>query len=156
MPMKKADWQDDLTTCFEDLQVVARCREEAIEHFDRFCDYVAEPAFEALTEELQAYHVKARFWKVRGKSVHLEVRFPKSSVDQFHYILWMPRNAVELRLRLTTKFRKSATAPLEEKTVPFIENVPPAEILKLDHDALAQDVVARYKRSLYEAAVATD
>jgi hypothetical protein len=154
--MKKADWQDDLTTCFEDLKVVARCREEALEHFERFCDYVVEPAFEALVEEFQTYQVKARFWKVRGRSIHLDVRFPKSSVDQFHYILWMPRNAVELRLKLTVKFRKSKQGPLEEKTIPFIENVPPAEILKLDQDALAQDVVARYKKSLYEAAAATD
>lgn len=68
----------------------------------------------------------------------------------------MPRNSVELKLKLTTRARKSRFGPLEEKSVPFIENVPPKEILKLDKESLAQDVVARYKKLLYETAVVSD
>jgi hypothetical protein len=152
MSKDSSGWRSDLTSCFEDLKVVERCREEAVEHFGRFCDYVAEPAFQALAGEFLRYRVKARSWSVKGKSVHFEVRFPRSQTGQFHYILWMPKNSIELKLKLTIKSRKSPLGPLEEKTVPFIENVPPKEILALDKDSLAQDVIARYRKFLYEAA----
>ena len=124
--------------------------------FDQFCEYVAEAAFEALAEEFAGYQVKTRSWKVQGKSIHLEIRFPRSRVDQFHYILWMPKNSVELRLKLTVKWRKTPLGPLEEKTVPFIEKSSPNDILKIDKDALAQDVIARYRKFLYETAVTPD
>ena len=156
MTKKDGDWRSDLTTCFEDLKVVERCREEALEHFFQFCEFVVAPAFEALSEEFLQYKVKARHWLVKGKSIHFEVRFPRSQTDQFQYILWMPKNSIELKLRLTIKSRKTPSAPLEEKTVPFIENVPPKEILGLDKNDLAQDVIARYKKFLYESAAASE
>lgn len=59
-------------------------------------------------------------------------------------------------MRLTIKSRKTPFVPLEERTVPFIENASPKEILQLDKDFLAQDVVVRYKKFLYESAVATE
>ncbi len=151
--MDTSDWRDDLKISFDDLKVIEKCRAEAIEQFDQFCDYVVEPAFEALAEEFKEYQIKMKTWKSPGKSIHLEIRFPRSRIDQFHYVLWMPKNAVELKLKLTTRVRKSRFSPLEEKSVPFIENVTPKEILKLDKESLAQDVVARYKKLLYETAV---
>ena len=151
--MDRADWKEDLKGCFLDAKVLEKCREEAVEHFDQFCEYVAESAFEALAEEFLGYQVKTRFWKVQGKSIHLEIRFPRSRVDQFHYILWMPRNSVELKLKLTVKWRRTPLGTLEEKTVPFLEKASPTEILKIDKDALAQDVIARYRKYLYETAV---
>jgi hypothetical protein len=150
------DWRSDLTTCFEDLKVVERCREEALEHFSQFCEFVVEPAFEALAGEFVQYKAKARFWRVKGRSIHFEVRFPRSQTDQFHYILWMPKNSIELKLKLTVKSRKTPLGPLEERTVPFIESVPTKEILALEKDALAQDVIARYKKFLYAAAAASE
>jgi len=154
--MDRADWKEDLKGCFLDAKVLEKCREEAVEHFDQFCEYVAESAFEALAEEFLGYQVKTRFWKVQGKSIHLEIRFPRSRVDQFHYILWMPRNSVELKLKLTVKWRRTPLGTLEEKTVPFLEKASPTEILKIDKDALAQDVIARYRKYLYETAVVPD
>jgi len=156
MTKDTGDWRSDLTTCFEDLKVVERCREEALEHFSQFCEFVVEPAFKALAEEFNRYKVKARFWQVKGRSIHFEVRFPRSQTDQFHYVLWMPKNSIELKLKLTTKSRKTPLGELEERTVPFIEKVPPREILGLDKEALAQDVIARYKKFLYESAGATE
>ena len=117
---------------------------------------VVECGVGRLAEEFLRYKVKARFWKDKGKSIRFEVRFPRSQTDQFHYILWMPKNSIELKLKLTIRSRKTPLAPLEEKTVPFIENVPPREILGLDKDALAQDVIARFKKFLYEAAAASE
>jgi len=151
--MDKTDWKEDLKGCFLDAKVLEKCREEAVEHFDQFCEYVAEAAFEALAEEFAGYQVKTRSWKVQGKSIHLEIRFPRSRVDQFHYILWMPKNSVELRLKLTVKWRRTPLGTLEEKTVPFIEKSSPSDILKIDKDALAQDVIARYRKYVYETAV---
>ena len=151
--MDRADWKEDLKGCFLDAKVLEKCREEALEHFDQFCEYVAEAAFEALAEEFLGFQVKTRFWKVQGKSIHLEIRFPRSRVDQFHYIFWMPRNSVELKLKLTVKWRRTPLGTLEEKTVTFLEKASPTEILKIDKDALAQDVIARYRKYLYETAV---
>jgi hypothetical protein len=152
MPKIPGDWRSDLTTCFDDLKVVERCREEALEHFAQFCEFIAEPAFEALAGEFLKFKLKSRFWKVEGKSVHFEVRFPRSPGDQFQYILWMPKNSVELKLRLTVKSRRTPEGEFKERTIPFIQHVPPKEILGLDRDALAHDVVARYKKFVYETA----
>ena len=154
--MDRADWKVDLKGCFIDAKVLEKCREEAFEHFDQFCEYVAEAAFEALAEEFLGYQVKTRSWKVQGKSIHLEIRFPRSRVDQFHYILWMPRHSVELKLKLTVKWRRTPLGTLEEKTVPFLEKASPTEILKIDKDSMAQDVIARYRKYLYETAVAPE
>ena len=154
--MDKAEWKEDLQGCFLDAKVLEKCREEAVEHFDQFCEYVAESAFEALTEEFLGYQVKSRSWKIQGKSIHLEIRFPRSRVDQFHYILWMPKHSVELKLKLTVKWRRTPLGTLEEKTVPFLEKASPTEILKIDKDSMAQDVIARYRKYLYETAVAPE
>jgi|GEM_PF-200420 len=149
----KPDWKSDLRSCFEDLQVIDRCRGEAVAQFDRFCDYVAEPAFEALTDEFGRYEIKCRSTWTKGASIEFEIRFPRSKEDHFHYILWLPKQAVELKLRLTIRGRKAPGAPMEEKTIPFIDKAPAKDILGIDRDALAQDVVARYKKFLYETAV---
>jgi hypothetical protein len=156
MTKNEGDWRSDLTTCFEDLKVVERCREEALDHFAQFCEFVVAPAFESLTGEFLQYKVKSRSWQVKGRSIHFEIRFPRSQTDQFHYILWMPKNSIELKLKLTIRSRKTPLSPLEERTLPFIEKVPPKEILALDKDSLAQDVIARYKKFLYEAAAASE
>ena len=51
------DWRSDLTACFEDLKVVERCREEALEHFSQFCEFVAEPAFESLADAVSCFEL---------------------------------------------------------------------------------------------------
>jgi hypothetical protein len=65
----------------------------------------------------------------------------------------MPKHSVELKLKLTVKWRRTPLGTLEEKTVPFLEKASPTEILKIDKDSLAQDVIARYRKYLYETAV---
>jgi hypothetical protein len=148
--MDDKNWKSDLKACFEDLQVIEKCRAEALERFIEFCEYVAEPAFEALEEEFLRFGVKTRYRTIRGVSTHLEIRFPRSRVDQFHYILWMPKNSVELMLKLTVRGRRTPPGPLEEKTVPLIRNVEAKEILRLEIETLAQDIIARYRKFLFE------
>jgi hypothetical protein len=121
--MENPQWKIDLRSCFEDLLVIDRCRGEAEAQFERFCDYIAEPAFEALAEEFARYEVKCRSVWVKGVSIEFEIRFPKSKEDQFHYILWLPKHAVELKLKLTLRGRRAPGGPVEEKTMPFIAKV---------------------------------
>jgi hypothetical protein len=149
-PMDDQSWRTDLAACFEDLQVIEKCRAEAVERFIDFCEYVAEPAFEALGEEFLRFAVKTKSRTIRGVSTHLEIRFPRSRVDQFHYILWMPKNSVELTLKLTVRGRRTPSGPLEEKTVPLIRNVEAKELLQLEIEALAQDSIARYRKFLFD------
>ena len=144
------NWKNDLAACFEDLQVIEKCRTEAVERFIEFCEYVAEPAFEALGEELLRFGVKTKSRTIRGVSAHLEIRFPRSRIDQFHYILWMPKNSVELVLKLTVRGRRTPSGPLAEKIVPLIQKVEAKEILKLEVEALAQDIIARYRKFLFD------
>jgi len=154
--MDDQSWRTDLKACFEDLQVIEKCRAEALERFSEFVAYVAEPAFEALEGEFQAFRVKTRYRTLQGVATHFEIRFPKSRIDQFHYILWMPKNAVELKLKLTVRGRRTPTGPLEEKTIPLIQKVTAKEILKLEIDALAQDIVARYRKFLFDGVLDAD
>jgi len=154
--MDDQNWKDDLKACFDDLRVIATCRAEALERFVEFCDYVVEPAFEALEGEFLRFQVKSKYRTVPGASTHLGVRFPRSRVDQFHYILWMPKNSVELKLKITIQGRRSPAGPLEEKTMPFIVKSTAKEILKIEIDALAQDVIARYRKFLFEGVLGSD
>jgi hypothetical protein len=154
--MDDGNWKDDLKAVFDDLRVIEKCRAEALERFVEFCDYVAEPAFEALEGEFLQFRVKSKYRTVRGVSIHLQVRFPASRVDQFHYVLWMPRNSVELKLKLTIRGRRSPAGPLEEKTMPFIVKSTAKEILKIEIDSLAQDVIARYRKFLFEGVLGSD
>ena len=154
--MAEQDWKKDLRSCFDDLQVIDRCRSEAVGQFDKFCEYVVEPAFEALIEEFLRHEIKCRTVRIKGSSIQLEVKFPRSKEDHFHYSLWLPKHVVELKMKLTLRCRKAPGGPMEEKTMAFIAKAPAAEILRIDKDALAQDVVARYKKFLYETAVISE
>ena len=154
--MDNGSWKDDLKAVFDDLRVIETCRAEALERFGEFCVYVAEPAFEALESAFLQFRVKSKYRTIRGVSIHFGVRFPGSRVDQFHYILWMPKNSVELKLKLTIQGRRSPAGPLEERTVPFIVKSTAKEILQIDIDALAQDVIARYRKFLFEGVLDSD
>ena len=68
----------------------------------------------------------------------------------------MPRNSVELKLKLTIQGRRLPAGPLEEKTVPFIVKSTAKEILRIDIDTLAQDVVARYRKFLFGGVLGSD
>jgi hypothetical protein len=154
--MDNGNWKDDLKAVFDDLRVIEKCRAEALERFVEFCAYVAEPAFKALEGEFLHFRVKSKYRTHPGASVHLMVLFPGSRIDQFHYILWMPKNSVELKLKLTIQGRRSTAGPLEEKTMPFIVKSTAKEILQIDIDALAQDIVARYRKFLFEGVLDSD
>ena len=149
--MTADDWKDRLRIFFESIDVLERCKVETRENFKQFCEFIAEPAFEALIEEMKGYKIKCKSWTLKGKSTGIEFDFPSSGVDSFHYIISLPKNSVQMRLRLQIKGRKSPKAPLEESEVAFMEKVPPDKVIKIGKEDLLNDIVERFRNFTYEA-----
>jgi len=81
------------------------------------------------------------------------VNFPKSRVDNFHYVIRLPRDSLDLKLRLLIRGRKNKKSQIEEKEVPFMKDIKPSNVLKLPKEALIQDVIKQYKKFIYEALI---
>ena len=154
--MAKPDWKNEIGSCFDDLRILEKCRAEVDAQFAHFYESVAEPAFQGLADEFKRHKVRCSFERAKENHFRFEASFPGSREPQFEYSLWVPRKAVELSLMLTVQGRLSPGGPIKEKTFPFLKNVTSADILKLDRDDLAHDVVARYKRFVTEAALAPE
>jgi hypothetical protein len=151
--MAGTDWKDELASFLDDLRVVDECKAEAPEKFNQFCEFIAESSFEGLSEELKNYGIKSKVRKEKGKSISFEVNFPKSRVDNFHYVIRLPNNALDLQLRLLIRGRKDKKSQIEEKEVPFMKNIKPSNVLKLSKEELILDVIKQYKKFIYEALI---
>ena len=151
--MAKTDWKDELASFLDDLRVVDECKVEAPEKFNQFCEFIAESSFERLSEELKSYGLKSKVRKEKGKSIAFEANFPKSRVDHFHYVIRLPNNSLDLRLRLLIRGRKNKKSQLEEKEVPFMKHIKPSKALKLSKEELILDVIKHYKKFISEALI---
>jgi formyltetrahydrofolate hydrolase len=151
--MAKTDWKDELASFMDDLRVVDECKIEAPEKFNQFCEFIAESSFEGLSEELKIYGIKSKVRKEKGKSIAFEVNFPKSRVDNFHYVIRLPNNALDLQLRLLIKGRKDKKSQIEEKEVPFMKHIKPSNVLKMSKEELILDVIKNYKKFIYEVLI---
>jgi hypothetical protein len=151
--MAETDWKDELASFMDELRVVDECKVEAPEKFNQFCEFIAESSFEGLSEELRNYGIKSKVRKEKGKSISFEMNFPKSGVDNFHYVIRLPNNALDLKLRLLIRGRKSKKGQIEETEEPFMENIKPSDVLKLPKEELIQDVIRHYKKFIYEALI---
>ena len=149
--MAADDWKDRLRMFFESIDILERCKIETQENFKQFCEFIAEPAFEALTEEMKEYKIKCKFWTAKGKSTGIQFDFPSSGVDRFHYIILLPKNSVQMKLRLQIKGRKSPKAPLEESEEAFMEGVPADKVIKISKEELLNNIVERFRNYTYEA-----
>jgi hypothetical protein len=149
--MSEDEWKQTLAQCFEELRVIEECRAETPENFKQFCEFIVDPAFESLAEELRKYEIKSRLRRIKGKSIAFQVNFPKSRIDNFHYLICLPKNSFELRLKLRIRGRKSKKSKIEEKELPFMKNVLPSDILKLKKEDLIQDVIKHYRSFSVEA-----
>ncbi len=154
--MLKEDWKAELKNHFDSVKILDKSRGEAILHFDQFCEFIAEPAFECLAEEIAGYGVKARHVKSKGREIRLVLCFPGSKEEQFHYKIALPRNSIELRLNLTVRARKSPKAEYQTKEEGFLPETPQDRMLKLDKDAVILDVIDHYKNFIYEAMTSPD
>jgi len=151
--VKAPGWKDEIRSCFDDLRILERCRREVDDQFAALSERVVEPAFAGVAEELKAYKVRCKHWRTREKSLHFQAAFPDLTETQFEYILSTPAKAVDLILTLTVRGRPEPGAAIQERSFPFLPRTSAAEILKMDKDDLAHDIVARYKRYVTESAI---
>ena len=148
--MEVNGWKKSLSNFLEDLRIIEECKGETPENFNQFCEFIAEPSFESLSEELRKYGIKSKYRIKKKKWISLEVKFPKSRIDNFHYIIILPKNSIELKLKLRVRGRRTKRSLIEEKEDFFMKDVLPSEILKLPKEDLIQDVIKHYRNFSYE------
>jgi hypothetical protein len=143
------DWRQDLAKCFEDIRILESSQKEAKENFGSFCEFIAVPAFESLKAELEEFKVGAKILRVKGLSITLQLSFIKSSICQFQYSIFLPKNSVQLGLMSRTGGRRNKKALLEERQSPFMGGVAPARVMELTQEGLIGDVIDHYQNFLY-------
>lgn len=148
--MVKRNWRDDTKDLFEDLSIIEISKKETLDNFDQFCEFIAESAFENLIDELKIYKIKAKFKRTRD-SIHFWMNFYRSNIDDFHYIISLPKNSIELKLKLTMKGRPNKKSPLIEKEELFMKDTESSEVLKLKLEDLIKDILDQYRKFKYEA-----
>jgi hypothetical protein len=154
--MGNKDWKTELRSIFESIRILEKSKHETLLHFDQFCEFIVEPAFESLAEEIAEYGVKLRVQKTKSRDIRVSLSFPRAKEDQFLYKLFLPRNSVELRLGLVIKGRKTPKADLKTKDGEFMPGLGPAEVLKLTKEDVILDVLEHYRDFSFEALTTPD
>jgi len=154
--MGNTDWKTELKNHFENMRILQKCQAETILHFEQLSEFIVEPAFESLAEEIASFGVKLRFQKTKGRDIRASLSFPGTKDEQFQYKIVLPKNAVELRLGLMVKGRKSLKSDFKTKEEDFMPGLSPAEILKLTKDGVILDVLEHYRNFSYETATSPD
>ena len=149
--MAEDGWKENLRSCFAGIRLIEQCQHETLVNFGQFCEFIAEPAFEALTEGLKEFGLRTKLSKVKNKSVAFEIAFPKTSIAQFVYIIALPKNSVDMKLRLKIRGRKTESCEFEDTDLSFMERVTPGEVLKLKKEDLLSDVIERYRDFMYRS-----
>jgi len=150
------NWKENLAGFFEGYRIIERSKEDTLKNFDQFCEFVAEPAFENLQEELKNYRVSSKIKRSSGRSIAFQINFPKSRIENFIYIIRFPRNSIELQLKLVIRGRRSKKGALEEEEFPFMKNIVPTEVMKIKIEELIQDVIEKYRNFCFESATSTE
>jgi hypothetical protein len=154
--MGNDDWKDSLRAAFESIGILEKCKHETAENFKQFCEFIAEPAFEALGEEIRTYGVRTKTWSIRGRSISLRLNSRGSQLDGFDYTISLPRNAVEMKLRLSLRARRTPKGPLKQKEEVFMPGVPPDRMMKVTKEDLIADIIERYKNISLEILTSVD
>jgi hypothetical protein len=154
--MGKIDWKTELTHHFDSLRVIERCQAETIGYFNQFCEFIAESAFESLADELALFRIKSRQKKNKDRDIRFSICFPGTKDDQFHYRISLPKNAVEIRLKLQVKARRTTTADYQTTDEDFMPGLFPLEVLKMDKDDVIHDIIEHYRRFCYAALTSPD
>jgi len=154
--MGKIDWKQELANHFENVRVIELCQAETVAQFDQFCEFIAEPAFESLTDELARYRIKSEHQKIKGRSIRFIILFPGSKDEQFRYGISLPKNAVELRLRLQIKARRSPKTEYQATDEDFMPGLFPFKVLRMDKDEVVADVVKHYTGFCYTTLTSPD
>jgi len=151
-----SDWKEDLTSLFEEFSIIETSKKETLEDFDQFCEFVAEPAFESLAEALKELGIKSKSRRTKGKFISFQINFPGSRIDNFQYIIYLPKNSLELRLKLRIRGRKHKRSVMGENEESFMEAVNPVGVLKLKKEEIIQDVIQHYRNFTLEALASSE
>jgi hypothetical protein len=149
--MSGETWKSELKKHFEAFKLIEKAKADTLESFAQFCEFIAEPAFESLKEEMQDYGVKVRLREDKGRSISFELSFPGSSTDNFHYRIILPKNAYELKLGLVLRGRRSKSTLLEERVLEFMKELSPGEVMKIAKEDLIRDILERYRDFTFSA-----
>ena len=136
---------------FEEVSILETSKKETLNDFAQFCEFIAEPAFESLAEGLKEMGISSKSKRTKGKSVALQINFPGTRIENFQYIIYLPKNSLELKLGLKLRGRKNSRSLAEEQEYPFMENVGPKDILKLKKEDVIQDIIRYYRKFTFEA-----
>jgi hypothetical protein len=140
-----SDWKKDLAGFFEEYAIIETSKKETLDDFDQFCEFIAEPAFENLSEALKHFGISSKSQRTRGKSITFKVNFPGSRIDNFHYSIYLPKNSIEMRLTLCICGRKNKKSIVEENPLSFMDGMNPAGVLKLKKEDIIQDIIRHYR-----------
>ena len=151
-----SDWKEDLTNFFEEFSIIETSKKEALEDFDQFCEFIVEPAFESLAEALKELGIKSKSRRTKDKSISFQINFPGSRIDNFQYIVCLPKNSLEMRLKLRIRGRKNKKSVMGEKEESFMEAVNPVGVLKLKKEDIIQDVIRHYRNYILEALTSSE
>ena len=154
--MAKIDWKKELANHFENVRVIELCQAETVAQFDQFCEFIAEPAFESLAEELDQRRIKSEQAVTKGRSIRFSICFPGLKEEQFQYRISLPKNAVELRLKLQVRARTTPKADYQTTDEDFMPGLFPFKVLRMDKDEVVADVVRHYCHFCYTALTSPD
>ena len=146
-----SDWKKALSSFFEEYGIIETSKKEALDDFDQFCEFIAEPAFEILSDALREFGIKSKTKRTKGISITCQINFPGSRIDNFHYSICLPKNSVELRLTLRLRGRKNRRDVMEERQVPFMDGITPGAVLKLKKEDIIHDIIRYYRDFVLEA-----
>jgi hypothetical protein len=149
--MDRPDWKEEVRKHFENVRVIEQCQGETLQRFEQFTEFIVEPAFEALADELKTRGVRVRFKNDKGRSLTFILSFPGSSEDQFFYSIVLPKNAIDLKLRLAVRCRQSSKGPWVEEEGEFAPGLMPSAIMKIAKEDLILALLERYKDLVYRA-----
>ncbi len=147
------NWKEILAKCFEDIQILVTSIYETREKFENFCEYIAEPALENLKEELESYKVGAKIQSVKGHSLSFQTNFVKSSISQFQYKVYLPKNSIQLNLNFRVGGRKNKKDLMEEQEYPFMGGIAPLAVMDISKEDFILEVIRHYRNFLFTSTV---
>jgi hypothetical protein len=139
------DWKSELASFIDEYRVIESCIGETLEKFDRFCEFIAEPAFDSLKDELKIYNISSSYHKEKGKSIGFQIEYSSSLLNNFAYTLLLPRDSIELKLKVHLKAQRSRKDPEEEVEFPFLDGLNPDDVLEINKEDLIRDVIKRFR-----------
>lgn len=148
--MTKEKWRGHLEDCFEKIRLIEKCQAETKENFTQFCEFIAEPAFEALSESLKEYGIKGHIRKEDLLTIRLDISFAKTRATQFSYEIHLPKNSIQLKLKLRLLGRKDKKSPFREWREAFMPQVDPDRLLALTKEELIVDIINHYRDFMIE------